>query len=127
MAVFKSLAEVLAGEKIKIRKTSSTASGYYWYTDSDKGGTVSKAAAEMLEEDGKMDKSKYQFCDSKWSATDEATGEVKTYKTLMLTLKARIDGEDAFECDITDEDWGLHRLFKAGIDFWMWESEGEGG
>lgn len=104
MAVFKSLSEVLAGEQIRIRKTSSTASGYYWYTDSNKGGAVSKAAAEMLEEDGKIDKSKYQFCDSKWSETDEASGEVKTYKTMMLTLKARLDGDDAFVADITDED-----------------------
>ena len=104
MAVFKSLAQVLAGETLKIRKTSSTESGYYWYTDSNKGGSVSKAAAQMLEEDGKLDKSKYQFCDSKWEATDEKTGEVKTYKTMMLTLKARIDGDDAFKADITDED-----------------------
>lgn len=104
MAVFKSLAEVLAGEQIRIRKTSSTASGYYWYTDSNKGGAVSKAAAEMLEEDGKMDKTKYQFCSSSWQEADEKTGEVKTYKTVMLTLKARLDGEDAFVADITDED-----------------------
>lgn len=101
----KSLAEVLAGEKLRVRKTSKTKSGYYWYSaESDKGGTVSDAAAAMLESDGEVIKSKYQFCDSTWQEMDEKTNEVKTYKTTMLTLKARIDGDDAFECDITDED-----------------------
>jgi hypothetical protein len=101
---FKSLASVLAGEKLRIRKTSKTKSGYYWYTDSDKGGTVSEAAADMMEADGKIIKAKYQFCDSSWQEKDEKSDEMKTYKTTMLTLKARVDGDDEFECDITEED-----------------------